>query len=374
MGCNLRDLATAEDINLADLKGKRVGIDAFLTAFQFLTTIRDRSPTGDGGPLRDSKGRVVAHLMGILTRTTTMLSLGIQPVFVFDGPSPELKADELAARRARRLEAEAAHKQALEDGDYQTAQKMAQRIVHYSPEMVDDTKQMLDLLGVRWVDAAAEGEGQAAVMAIKGQLDVVATQDWDALLYGSPILVRNLMSDGSKRHGRTVRAQQINLEEMLTQHDLTREQLVDLAIMIGTDFHPGLKGIGPKTGIKLIKSLGTIEAICDEKGKEVPERLAEIREIFLNHPSNTIDDEALKPGQVDVKGLIQFLQEEREFSQRRIDEALTKLRKANLVREGGQTSLFSFWDQAGSSPGSISRSVLSTSTPIAANALAIPSA
>ena len=342
MGCNLRDLTNAEDINLAELKGKRVGIDAFLTAFQFLTTIRDRSPTGDGGPLRDSKGRVVAHLMGILTRTTTMLSLGIQPVFIFDGPSPELKADELEARRARRLEAEAAHKQALEQGDYQTAQKMAQRIVHYSPEMVEDTKQMLDLLGVCWVDAAAEGEGQAAVMAVKGQLDIVATQDWDALLYGSPVLVRNLMSDGSKRHGRTVRAQKIILADMLAEHDLSQEQLVDLAIMIGTDFHPGLKGIGPKTGIKLIKSLGTIEAICEEKGKEVPERLDEIREIFLNHPTNEIGEESLKPGHVDVKGLIQFLQEEREFSQRRIDEALTKLRKANLVREGGQTSLFSF--------------------------------
>ena len=112
--------------------------------------------------------------------------------------------------------------------------------------------------------------------------------------------------------------------------------------MIGTDFHPGLKGIGPKTGIKLIKSLGTIEAICEEKGKEIPERLNEIREIFLNHPCNAVADEALNPGQVDVKGLIQFLQEDREFSQRRIDEALTKLRKANLIREGGQTSLFSF--------------------------------
>ena len=89
MGCNLRDLATPEEINLAELSGKRVGIDAFLTAFQFLTTIRDRSPTGDGGPLRDSKGRVVAHLMGILNRTTSMLSMGIQPVFIFDGQSPE---------------------------------------------------------------------------------------------------------------------------------------------------------------------------------------------------------------------------------------------------------------------------------------------
>ena len=342
MGCNLRDLATPEEINLAELSGKRVGIDAFLTAFQFLTTIRDRSPTGDGGPLRDSKGRVVAHLMGILNRTTSMLSMGIQPVFIFDGQSPELKADELAARRKRRLEAEAIHKQALEDGDYQTAQKMAQRIVHYSTEMVDDTKKMLDLLGVRWVDAAAEGEGQAAVMAVKGQLDIVATQDWDALLYGSPILVRNLMSHGSKRHGRTVKAQKINLQELLDTHDLTREQLVDLAIMIGTDFHPGLKGIGPKTGIKLIKSLGTIEAICEEKGKDIPERLDEIREIFLNHPASDVDGECLKPGTVDVKGLTQFLQEEREFSQRRMDAAFDALRKGNLIRDGGQTSLFSF--------------------------------
>mgnify|MGYP000245768471 FL=1 len=342
MGCNLRDLTTPEDIDLAELRGKRVGIDAFLTAFQFLTTIRDRSPTGDGGPLRDSKGRVVAHLMGILNRTTSMLSMGIQPIFIFDGQSPELKADELAARRKRRLEAEAIHKQALEDGDYQTAQKMAQRIVHYSPEMIDDTKKMLDLLGVRWIDAAAEGEGQAAVMAVKGQLDIVATQDWDALLYGSPILVRNLMSHGSKRHGRTVKAQKINLQEMLDTHDLSREQLVDLAIMIGTDFHPGLKGIGPKTGIKLIKSLGTIEAICEEKGKEVPERLDEIREIFLNHPASEVAVEALKPGEVDVKGLTHFLQEEREFSQRRMDAAFDALRKGNLIREGGQTSLFSF--------------------------------
>jgi flap endonuclease-1 len=268
--------------------------------------------------------------------------MGIQPIFIFDGQSPELKADELAARRKRRLEAEAIHKQALEDGDYQTAQKMAQRIVHYSPEMIDDTKKMLDLLGVRWIDAAAEGEGQAAVMAVKGQLDIVATQDWDALLYGSPILVRNLMSHGSKRHGRTVKAQKINLQEMLDTHDLSREQLVDLAIMIGTDFHPGLKGIGPKTGIKLIKSLGTIEAICEEKGKEVPERLDEIREIFLNHPASEVAVEALKPGEVDVKGLTHFLQEEREFSQRRMDAAFDALRKGNLIREGGQTSLFSF--------------------------------
>ena len=142
---------------------------------------------------------------------------------------------------------------------------MAARIMHYSPQMVEETQRLLDLMGVPWVTAAAEGEAQAAVMAAKGQLDVVATQDWDALLYGSPVLVRNLMDDGAKRYGRVVHAQSIDLEAMLTSNELSREQLVDLAIMIGPDYHPGIKGIGPKTGLKLIKKFGTLEAVCEAK-------------------------------------------------------------------------------------------------------------
>ena len=214
--------------------------------------------------------------------------------------------------------------------------------MHYSPQMVEETQQLLDLMGVPWVTAAAEGEAQAAVMAARGQLDVVATQDWDALLYGSPHLVRNLMDDGTKRYGRVVHAQSIGLERMLNENDLSREQLVDLAIMIGTDYHPGVKGIGPKTGLKLIKKHGTIEAVCEAKDKEVPGRLDEIREIFLNHPAVDVADEALQQGQVDRAGLIQFLQKERQFSQRRMDQAFEKLKAGGYLREGGQTSLFSF--------------------------------
>jgi flap endonuclease-1 len=179
-------------------------------------------------------------------------------------------------------------------------------------------------------------------MAAKGQLDVVATQDWDALLYGSPVLVRNLMDDGAKRYGRLVHAQSIDLEAMLASNELSREQLVDLAIMIGTDYHPGIKGIGPKTGLKLIKKHGTLEAVCEAKEKEVPERLSEIREIFLNHPAVDVDDAQLQQGQVDRKGLVQYLQEERQFSQRRMDQAFEKLKEGGYLREGGQTSLFSF--------------------------------
>jgi flap endonuclease-1 len=342
MGCNLRDLAQPENLELSSLSGQRIGVDAFLTAFQFLTTIRDRSPEGDGGPLKSSNGKVVSHLMGFLNRTTSLLAAGIKPVFIFDGKAPELKADELAMRKARRDEARKTHQEALEAGDFALAQKMAQRIISYTPEMVEETKQLLDLLGVPWVAAKAEGEGQAAVMAKIGQLDAVATQDWDALLYGTPVLIRNMMTAGNKQHGRVVKAQKIVLEDLLGQHDLSRDQLIDLAIMIGTDFHPGIRGIGPKTGIKLIKQFGDIETICAEKDKEVPQRLDEIREIFRNHPSNEVPSQALQMGEIDVAGLKQFLQVDRQFSQRRMDNAMEKLTNAGLIRESGQTSLFSF--------------------------------
>ena len=342
MGCNLRDLANAENLDLESLSGQKIGIDAFLTAFQFLTTIRDRSPQGDGGPLKASTGKVVSHLMGFLNRTTSLLAIGIKPVFIFDGTPPDLKSDEIAARRERREEAKRIHQEAMAAGDFALAQKMAQRFISYTPEMVEETKQLLDLLGVPWVDAKSEGEGQAAVMAKLGQLDAVATQDWDALLYGTPVLIRNMMTAGNKQHGRIVKAQKINLEEMLSEHELTRSQLIDLAIMIGTDFHPGIKGIGPKTGLKLIKQFGDIETICQEKDKQVPENLAEIREIFHNHPAHDVSSEELVMGKIDVSGLKQFLQIDRQFSQRRMDNALDKLQNAGLIAESGQTNLFSF--------------------------------
>ncbi|MBT3772704.1 MAG: flap endonuclease-1 [Euryarchaeota archaeon] len=339
MGCNLRDLATPEHIELTDLAGQKIGIDAFLVAFQFLTTIRQRGDTGDGGPLRDSKGRVVAHLMGFLERTTTFLEKGITPVWIFDGKHPELKADVVAERRAKKEAAQLKWKEALEVGDYVEAQKWGQRSVGFTSQMVEESMEMLELLGVPAIRAAAEGEAQGAVMTNRGELDGIATQDWDALLYGSPIMIRNLMSAGSKRMGKVIRAEKIVLADLLAEHEISKEQLVDLAIMIGTDFHPGIRGIGPKTGLKLIKEHMTIEAICAAKDKEIPERLDEIRQIFLNHPTNDDFDLQLKP--INMDNLRAWL-ENRDMSNARIERNFKRLDKAGNVRNTGQSSLFDF--------------------------------
>ena len=342
MGCNLKDLAPAHPISMEALSGSRVGVDAFLLAFQFLTTIRDLGPTGDGGPLKDDHGRPVAHLMGFLARSTGLVEAGIAPVFIFDGAHPDLKADEMADRRARREAAESAWQAALDAGDYATAQKLGPRVVRYTPEMVEETMELLRLLGIPALRAAAEGEAQAAMMARRGDLDVVATQDWDALLYGAPVVVRHLTSHGTKRYGRIIRAERIDLAEVLATNDLTQEQLVDLGIMIGTDFHPGIRGIGPKTGLKLIKKHGHIEAICEVKGIEPPTDLDLIRRIFHDHPAVETPPTQLVQGTVDEAGLRRFLIEERSFSERRVQATLDVMERAGRARGDGQSSLFDF--------------------------------
>jgi flap endonuclease-1 len=152
-------------------------------------------------------------------------------------------------------------------------------------------------------------------------------------------MIRNLMSAGSKRMGKVIRAEKIVLADLLAEHELSKEQLVDLAIMIGTDFHPGIRGIGPKTGLKLIKEHMTIEAICAAKDKEIPERLDEIRQIFLNHPTNDVFDLQLKP--INMDNLRAWL-ENRDMSNARIERNFKRLDKAGNVRNTGQSSLFDF--------------------------------
>ncbi|MDP6906735.1 MAG: hypothetical protein QF440_04890 [Candidatus Thalassarchaeaceae archaeon] len=339
MGCNLRDLASPTPIQLNDLSGQRVAVDAFLTAYQFITSLRARGEGRDGTYLRDSHGRPVSHLMGILDRCSVLVAAGIDPVFVFDGRPHELKFDTLAGRKEKRVAAVKKWEQAIEDEDWKAADKLGAQVVSYTPEMVLETQHMLNLLGIAWIEAPMEAEGAASVWCRQGLVSGVASQDWDVLLYGSPIMIRNLTSHGTKKFGRMVSAERIVLSDLLQQHEITYAQLVDLGIMIGTDFHPGIRGIGPKTGLKLIKEFGTIENICEAKDKEIPERLDEIRELFLNHPTS---GNLPSSGLVDEDALRQYLIEERDFSEGRVARALDRMQSAGRMRQRGQSSLFDF--------------------------------
>ena len=297
--------------------------------------------TGEDGRPLSRDGKPVAHIMGFLDRATTLIASGIDPVFVFDGRPHNLKRDTLNERRERKEGAKNRWKAAIEDGDMKAAKKLGPQIAEYTREMVQETKDLFDTLGVTWIEAPMEAEGAAAVRARRGEVHAVATQDWDALLYGSPIMIRNLMSHGTRKFGRTLTAERIVLSDVLEEHDITQEQLVDLGIMIGTDFHPGFRGIGPKTGLKLIKAHGSLEAVAELKGHIVPDDIEDIRDLFHNHPIHA-NVNLPESGRAVEEHIRRFVQKERGFSEGRTERALERLASVGRLRSESKPTLFDF--------------------------------
>ena len=335
LGCNLRDLATAHPLELNEMAGQKIAVDVFLNAYQFITSL-----VGQEGKPLSFNGKPVAHLMGFLDRATWMLENGIEPVFIFDGRPHDLKLETLAGRKERKVEAVEKWEAAVEAGDMALAKKLGPQTAEYTRDMVAETKRLFDCLGLVWIEAPMEAEGAGAVRCAKGEVAAVASQDWDTLLYGSPVLIRNLTSHGRKKFGRVLTAEKVVLKEMLDTHEITKEQLVDLAIMIGTDFHPGIKGIGPKTGLKLIKEHGTMEAVAEVKEFEMPKDIETIRGLFLNHP---VHPDPIPQAQRAVeKDLREFLQGEYGFSDGRLQRALDRLASANHLKSENQPTLFDF--------------------------------
>ena len=202
---------------------------------------------------------------------------------------PEIKDLELLRRMKLKEEALRKYEKALKEGDYEAARKYAQRACRLTSDMVKDAQQLLDLLGIPWVQAPSEGEAQAAYMAMKGDVWAAASQDYDSLLYGAPRLARNVTISGRRKLPRKpvyveVKPEIVELEKVLNELGITREQLVDIGILVGTDYNPqGVKGIGPKTALKLIKEHGSLEkALREIKNAEFPVPPEKIREVFLN--------------------------------------------------------------------------------------------
>ncbi len=331
MGVNLSDIVTAHEISLKDLKGRVIAIDAYNSLYQFLSIIRQP----DGTPLRDSRGRVTSHLSGLLYRTANYMAEGIKPVYVFDGRPPELKMRTIQERMHVRTRALEEWEEALERGDLEEARTRAQQASFLTRDMVDEAKKLLDHMGVPWVQAPSEGEAQAAFMAQRGDAYASASQDFDSLLFGTPRLVRNMAITGKRKLPRKrvyveVKPEMLVLNETLKNLEITREQLVDIGILVGTDFNPGVKGIGPKTALKLIKKFGSLERVMDEKGIVI-ENYEEIRNIFLNPP--VTNEYKLQWRGLDEQKLLEFLCEEHDFSRERVLSAVEKIKMFKKYRE-----------------------------------------
>ena len=317
MGVKLKDIVEPESISFKDLEGRTVSIDAFNTLFQFLSTIRQR----DGRPLTDENGNITSHLSGILYRNSSIIEKDIKPIYIFDGQAPELKSETQAKRREIRDEAEKIYKDALAKGDTEKARKFAMRSSKLSPEIIESSKKLLTLMGIPYIDAKGEGEAQAAYLVQNGDAYAVASQDYDCLLFGAKRVVRNLAVNSNLGN-----LEYYQLNKVLKELNVTREELVDMGILIGTDFCDGLKGVGAKTALKLAHT-GQLKEKIAELQKQSSHDLDEVREIFLNHNVNT--DYKIKWEKPNKDKIIEFLCYEHGFSEDRVSKASDKLKNLN---------------------------------------------
>jgi flap endonuclease-1 len=332
VGVDLSDILTRATRELADFAGEVIAVDAFNTLYQFLATIRGP----DGTPLKDSEGRVTSHLSGLLYRNTSFLEAGIKPIYIFDGEPPVLKQRTIDARRARKEQAEREYKEALARGDLETARSKAQQTSRLEPGMVEEAKEALAALGIPVVQAPSEGEAQASAMVAAGSATAVGSQDFDCMLFGAPRLARNMAVSGRRKlPGReayvTVVPEVFDLKANLEALSLSRTQLIDIGILVGTDFNEGVKGYGPKKALKLIKEHHKLEAACAAKGIEVPAYADEIRKFFLDPPvTPEVHPEWRAP---DYDRVTALFVDKHQFSRQRVELALAKVRGVASARQ-----------------------------------------
>lgn len=328
MGVMLTPILKREQTSFQALYGRSFAVDASIELHQFLALIRKP----DGSLFTDSAGKVTSHLIGLLTRTSRLVTdYSLRPVFVFDGRPNPLKRRTIEARRRVQEKARGEYVEAVAAKDYSRAWSKVVMTGRITGEILRDAKALLSLMGIPWLEAIEDGEAQASFMAAKGDVWAVGSKDYDCLLFGAPILARYLTLTGreylpAKKTSRPLIPELVKLADNLKELEITREQLIDIALLVGTDFNEGVKGIGPKKGLSLVKNYGAAEKLPKEVRHELPEDLDEVRNIFM-HPQ-VITDYSVKRNHVNPDGLLEFLSRERGFSKDRVQKVADRLVKA----------------------------------------------
>jgi flap endonuclease-1 len=328
MGVNLKDLTKGREITFAELKGKRLAVDAFNILYQFLSTIRGY----DGTLLMDSKGNVTSHLSGLFSRSTKLMQKGIRLAFVFDGEAPDLKKKERERRRALKEEAQREYEVAQREGNIEDMKKYAQRTARLDKEMIEEAKKLIAALGMPVIQAPSEGEAQAAYMVKKGDLDAEISQDFDCLLFGVPRFIQNLTisqrrKKTSKLSYETIKPREITLKDTLEELGITHDQLIVVGILVGTDFNVGgVKGIGPKKALSLVKEYGEdFDTLFKNVNWEFEYSWKDVFNLFKNMP--VTDEYTLDWKPINREEVIRILVHEHDFNKQRVIDTLNALEK-----------------------------------------------
>ena len=331
MGLNISEIIPRKEIAISDLKGKLLCVDAFNILYQFLSSVRQV----DGTPLMDSKKRITSHLSGIFYRNISLLSDGLKMVYVFDGEPPELKGKTHKVRKENRDTAGERYEQAKSNEDLEGMKRYGSQLVRLNDEMIQESMELLEAMGIPAIQSPGEGEAEAAYLAkIKKEVFASASQDYDSLLFGAPKMIRNLtLSRRRKTYSGwvEVKPEMIELEKVLNLLEINLDQLICLGILVGTDYNPkGIPGIGQKKALQIVQRYKQPVLIFKSVEEQILSLNEEDRfdwqEIFELFHKPDVEDFEFKFGRVNEKKIKEILVDRHDFSLERVEKQLEKLR------------------------------------------------
>jgi flap endonuclease-1 len=331
MGLSIREIIPKKEIEIESLKGKTLCVDAFNSLYQFLSSVRQM----DGTPLMDSKKRVTSHLSGILYRNVALLEQGIKLVYVFDGKAPELKAKTHKKRKESRDIAKEKYEEAKQEEDIMRMKRYSSQLLRLDNDMIKESKELLYAMGIAVIQAPSEGEAQAAYLAKHKDVYAAASQDYDSLLFGAPLLIQNLTLARKRKTlsgYKEIKPELIKLKNVLDRLEIDLDQLICLGILVGTDYNPkGIPGIGQKKALQIVQKFEKPILIfkeVEEKIKELPEEdqfdWKEIFELFHKPDIESID---IKYPKINPEKIKEILVTEHEFSEDRVNKQIQRLKK-----------------------------------------------
>lgn len=332
MGLNIRDIIPRREVEISELTGKILCVDAFNTLYQFLSTIRQP----DGTPLMDNNKKITSHLSGLFYRNINLLSEGIKLVYVFDGFAPTLKARTHKKRQETRDLAREKYEDAKAEEDVMGMKRYSSQLLRLDDEMIRESKELLEAMGIAVIQAPSEGEAEAAYLSrVRSNVYASVSQDYDSLLFGTPKLIRNLTISRKRKtyNGYVeIKPEIIELEKVLNYLEINLDQLICLGILVGTDYNPkGIPRIGQKKALEIVKRYKQpvliFQSVEEQMMSLSGEEQFDWKEIFELFRKPDISDSEIEFGNVNENRIRDILIERHNFSEERVNKQIDKLKE-----------------------------------------------
>lgn len=286
--------------NIKDFSNKIIGIDANLMIYKLILAIRK-----NGYDIKNDY-TIVTHIHGLLLKFRKFEKHNITPIFVFDGKMPKIKKEEIIKRKINFEKLSEKFKNAKTD-DEKKKYYFAKNII--SEEELNECEYLINIFGYQVIHAKGEADAELAHLSKRKQIDYIASDDSDILIFGGENILKNFSTSDNKK------IIEISRDIILKENEFTSKNLIQLGILLGSDYCDC--GVAINKALKIIKNIDGVDNNCKDK--------CELAFNYFKDPGITKNIVINKKNKTNIGDLEEFLKI-KNYSKLKINEIINKIK------------------------------------------------